>query len=160
MRPLVDLTGRNDNTIKDDETIPHQRMIPNSLGRARYPSKIELSDAYFKTRVEPEDIDKNGFKSPVGCFFREVMLQEYMNATGNFMRIMSDPFSDYLGQVLWVYIEDILIYSDTEEDHMKHIAIVTESTIISTIHCPDVGYCLFANPLVTHITYHVPSLLL
>ena len=37
---------------------------------------------------------------------------------------------------------------------------VTESTIIATIHCSDVGYCLFRNPLVTHITYHVPSLLL
>ena len=38
--------------------------------------------------------------------------------------------------------------------------IVTESTIIATIHSPDVGYCLFRNPLVTHIPYHVPSLLL
>ena len=37
---------------------------------------------------------------------------------------------------------------------------VTESTIIATIHCSDVGYCLFRNPLVTHIPYHVPSLLL
>ena len=37
---------------------------------------------------------------------------------------------------------------------------VTESTIIATIHCLDVRYCLFRNPLVTHISYHVPSLLL
>ena len=37
---------------------------------------------------------------------------------------------------------------------------VTESTIIATTHCTDVGYCLFRNPLVTHIPYHVPSLLL
>ena len=37
---------------------------------------------------------------------------------------------------------------------------VTESTIIATIHGPNVGYCLFRNPLVTHIPYHVPSLLL
>ena len=33
---------------------------------------------------------------------------------------------------------------------------VTESSIIPTIHCPDAGYCLFGNPLVTHIPYHVP----
>ena len=37
---------------------------------------------------------------------------------------------------------------------------VTESTIIATIHCSEVGYCLFRNPLVTLISYHVPSLLL
>ena len=40
------------------------------------------------------------------------------------------------------------------------ILIVMESTIVATIHCPDVGYCLFRNLLVTHISYHVPSLLL
>ena len=61
MRPLVDLTARNDITIKDDETIPNQRMILNLLGRAKYLSKIDLSDAYFQTRVEPKNVDKNGF---------------------------------------------------------------------------------------------------
>ena len=42
----------------------------------------------------------------------------------------------------------------------NNLLAVTESTIIATIHCSDVGYCLFRNPLVTHIPYHVPSLLL
>ena len=62
MRPVVDLTARNEITIQDDETIPDQRIILNSLGRARYRSKIDLSDAYFQTRVEPKDVDKNDFK--------------------------------------------------------------------------------------------------
>jgi len=66
MRPLVDLTARNEITIKDDETIRKQRMILNSLGRARYRSKIDLSDAYFQTRVEPKAVDLNGFKSSFG----------------------------------------------------------------------------------------------
>ena len=102
MRPLVDLTARNEITIKDDETISNQRMILNSLGRARYRSKIDLSNAYFQTRVEPKDVNKNGFKSPFGCFVSKVMLQGDMNAPGTFMRIMSDLFADYLGQFMWV----------------------------------------------------------
>jgi len=61
MGPLVDLTARNEITIKDDETIPNQKMILNLLGRARYRGKIDLSDAYFRTRVKPQDVDKNGF---------------------------------------------------------------------------------------------------
>src|SRR6195952_3899516 len=126
MRPLVDLTARNEITIKDDKTIPNQRMILNSLGRARYRSKIDLSDAYFQTRVEPKDVDKKGFKSPFGCFISKVLLQGDMNAPGTFMRIMSDLFPDYLGRFLWVYIDDILIYSDTEEDHLKHISMVCD----------------------------------
>jgi len=83
-----------------------------------------ISDAYFQTRIEPKDVDKNGFKSFFGCFVSKVMLQGDMNAPGTFMRIMSDLFAYYLGQFMWVYIDDILIYSDTEQDHLKHIAMV------------------------------------
>ena len=54
------------------------------------------------------------------------MLQGDMNAPGTFMRIISDLFADYLGQFMSVYIDNILIYSDTEEDHMKHIAMVCD----------------------------------
>ena len=126
MRPLADLTARNEITIKDDETFPNRRMILNSQARARYLSKIDLSDAYFQTRVEAKDIDKNGFKSPFGCFVRKVMLQGDMNAQGTFMQIISNLFADYVGQFMWVYIDDILIYSDTEEDHMKHIGMVSD----------------------------------
>jgi len=62
MRPLVDLGARNEITIKDDETIPNQRMILNSLGRARYRSKIDLRDAYFQTRVELKNVEKKRFQ--------------------------------------------------------------------------------------------------
>jgi len=126
MRPLVDLTARNEITIKDDETIPNRRTILNSLGRARYRSKIDLSEAYFQTRVEPKYVDKNGFKSPFGCFVSKVILQGDINGPGTFMQMMSDFFADYLGQFMWVYIDDILIYSDTEQDHLKHIAMVCD----------------------------------
>jgi len=76
--------------------------------------------------VEPKDVDKNGFKSPFGCFVSKVMLQGDMNTPGTFMRIMSDLFSDYLGQFMWVYIDNILIYSDTVQDHLKHIGMVCD----------------------------------
>jgi len=76
MPNTVDLTARNEITIKDDETILIQKMILNSLGRLGYHSKIDLSDTYFQTRLEPKDVDKNSFKSPFGCFLSKVMLQE------------------------------------------------------------------------------------
>jgi len=100
MRPLVDLTARNEITIKAHETIPNQTMILHSLGRARYRRKIDLSDAYFRTRVEPKDVDKNSFKSPFGSFVSKVIVQGDMNAPGTFMRILPDIFTDYLGQFM------------------------------------------------------------
>jgi len=122
IRPRVDLRARNGITIKDDETIPIPRIIRNSPERARYRSKIDPSDAYFQTRVEPQDVDKKGFKSPFGCFVSKVMLQGDMNAPGTLMRIMADLFTDYLGEFMRVSIDDIPIYSNTERDHKKHSA--------------------------------------
>ena len=54
------------------------------------------------------------------------MLQGGMNAPRTFLRIMSDLFADYLGQFMWVYIDDIPIYSDTGQDQLKHIAMVCD----------------------------------
>ena len=61
IQALVDLTTRNDITIKDDAPIPKQPLMLNALARACYRSKIDLSDAYFQTRVEPDDVAKNSF---------------------------------------------------------------------------------------------------
>jgi len=68
IRLLVDLTARNDNRRKDDIQIPNQRTILNALGRSRYRSKIDLSDTYFQTKVEPEYEYLNCFKTFFGGF--------------------------------------------------------------------------------------------
>ena len=61
---------------------------------------MDLRDAYFETRVEPNDVDNNGFKSLFGCLVSMVIVQEDMNARGTFMRIMSDQFADFLDQFI------------------------------------------------------------
>ena len=54
------------------------------------------------------------------------MLQGDINAPATFMRVMEDLMSDLLGRCVWVYIDDIMIYSDTEEEHLEHIRNVCE----------------------------------
>ena len=90
IRLLVDLTARNSNTVKDDVQIPNQKQILNAIGRAKYRSKIDLSDAYFQTRVRKEDEKYNTFKTPFGGFASRVMLQGDINAPATFMRVMED----------------------------------------------------------------------
>ena len=126
MRPRVDLTARNEITIKDYKTIPIQRMILYSQGGARYRSKIDLSKAYFQPQVELKNVDKNRFMLPFGYFISKVTLGADMNAPGTFRRIMSDLLVNYLGQFMWVDIDDIFIYTKTEQDHWKQIAIMCD----------------------------------
>ena len=121
IRPLVDLRKRNDNTIKDHSPIPNQQVILNSVGRAKYRSKIDLSDAYFQTRVHPDDEKYNTIKTPYGAFACRIMLQGDTNAPATFMRVMEDTLSEFLGDFVWVYLDDILIFSETPEDHIRHV---------------------------------------
>src|SRR5437588_5645750 len=80
IRPLVDLRNRNENTIKDNSPIFNQQVILASVGRAKYRSKIDLSDAYFQTRVHPKDERFNTIKTPFGAFACRIMLQGDTNA--------------------------------------------------------------------------------
>jgi len=56
IRPRVDLLFRNDNTQADHIQIPEQNTILNAVARRRFCRKIDLSDAYFQTRVHPDDV--------------------------------------------------------------------------------------------------------
>jgi len=122
IRPLVDITARNDNTRKNDTQISNQWTILNARGPSSYRSKIDLRDAYFTvhTRVEAEYEYLNCFKTPFGGFVSKVMLPGDMNGPGTFMRIMSHLMRDYLGEFVLVSIDDILIFSNKEDEHMEH----------------------------------------
>jgi len=121
IRPLVDLRFRNDNTHADHTQIPEQNTILNAVARGQFRSKIDLSDAYFQTRVHPDDVKYNTIKTPFGGFTSQVIMQGCMNAPGTFVRTMEDLFHDELGKNIWVYIDDIFVFRDTFEEHVEDV---------------------------------------
>jgi len=121
IRPLVDLRFGNDNTHADHTQIPEQNTILNAVARGRFHSKIDLSQPYFQTRVHPDDVKYNTIKTPFGGSTSQVMMQGAMNALGTFVRTMEDLFHDELGQNICVYIDNIFVFSETIEEHVKDV---------------------------------------
>jgi len=121
IRPRVDLRFRNDNTQADYTQIPEENTILNAVARGRFRSKIDISNANFQTRVHPEDVKYNTIKTPVGGFTSQVMMQGDMNSPGTFVRTIEDLFHDELGKNIWVYIDDIFVFSDAFEEHVKDV---------------------------------------
>jgi len=68
IRHLVDHRYRNNNTQADHTQIPEQNTILNAVARGRFRSKIDLRDAYFQTRVDPDDVRYNTIKTLFGGF--------------------------------------------------------------------------------------------
>ena len=145
--PLVDLKLRNENTVMDSSAIPNQTQILNAVGRVRFRSKIDLSDAYFQTRLDPESERYNSFKTPFGSFISRVMLQGDMNAPTTFMRIMENLLSKYLHHFVWVYIDDILIFSNTATEHAYHIGLVCTKLREAKFYASRNKSILFADKL-------------
>ena len=121
IRPLVGLRFRNDNTVADHSQIPNLQTILQAVAKRKYCSEIDLSDAYFRTRVHPDDVKYKTIKTPFGGFRSPVMMQGDMNAPAAFVRVMEDLFHNELGKFIWIYIDDIFIFSNSFEEHIEHV---------------------------------------
>ena len=81
-----------------------------------------MSNAYYQVRVEEEDEQNNTITAGIlGAWQVKVMLQGDCNAPATMMRIMNTIFSDHLGDFIWIYLDDIVIFSNTKHEHIRHL---------------------------------------
>ena len=104
--------------------MPDQDVICLDVARAKYRSKIDLSDAYEQVRIVPEDVGKTVFSMIYGTFISQVMQQGDCNVPSMFQRLMSTIFHSYVGRFMHVYLDDIFVYSNSVQEHQEHLALV------------------------------------
>jgi hypothetical protein len=89
-------------------------------------SKIDLRSGYHKLKIRESDILKTTFHTRYGLYEYTVMSFRLTNAPAYFMYLMNKAFMKYLDKFIVVFIDDILIFSKTEEDHETHLRLVLE----------------------------------
>jgi hypothetical protein len=89
-------------------------------------SKIDLRSGYHQLRIRPSDIPKTPFITKYGLYEFTVMSFGLTNAPTFFMNLMNSVFMDYLDKFMVVFIDDILIYSQSEEEHVNHLKMVLQ----------------------------------
>ena len=121
-RPCGDYRRLNMNTEPDHYPLPNMSDITNVIGNAKYFSKIDMLKGYFQIPVSEQDKPKTAIITPFGTYIFNYTCFGLRNAGATFQRLMDNLFGS-LSYVI-VYIDDILIFSDTLRDHIKHVKMV------------------------------------
>jgi len=120
-RLCVDYRQLNKLTIKNKYPLPRIDELMDQLHGAAVFSKINLRSGYHQTRVKSDDVQKTAFRSKYRHYEYVVMPFSVTNAPVLFMDYMNRIFKPYLDKFVVVFIDDILIYSQTREEHAKHL---------------------------------------
>jgi hypothetical protein len=120
-RFVVDYRQLNKITERDSYPLPRIDDTLNRLNGNMFFTKLDLKTGYHQIQIDPSDRDKTTFVTSSGMYRFKVMPQGLRNAPSNFQRIMYDLLVTHRWHFCLVYIDDILIFSRTFDEHMAHL---------------------------------------
>ena len=117
----IDYRWLNKKTIRNRYPLPLPEELFDRLGDSKVFSKIDLRSGYWQVPLRKEDIPKTAFKTRWGLYEFLVVPFGVTNAPAQFMNMMNDILADFLDKFVVVFLDDVLIYSKTPEDHAGHL---------------------------------------
>ena len=134
-RWVVDYRHLNANTIRDQTPLPRIDEILNDCANGRYFAKIDMTNAFFQTPMHPDDIKYTAVTTPFGLFEWTVMPMGLCNAPATQQRRMNQALRHLIGRVCHVYLDDIIIWSSSLDEHRKNVSQVMAALRKAGLFC-------------------------
>jgi hypothetical protein len=140
--------------VKNHYPLPRIDDLLDQLKNATYFTKLDLRSGYHQVRIFEDDIWKTAFKTKQGLFEWLVMPFGLCNAPATFMWVMNDVFRPFIDDFVIVYLDDILIFSKSWEDHVKHVRKVLDVLKKEKL-CLKMSKCEFGKTSLVYLGYIV-----
>lgn len=135
LRPCIDYRGLNSITVRNTYPLPLLSTAFDLLKGANIFSKLDLRSAYHLVRIREGDEWKTAFNTPSGHFEYLVMPFGLTNAPAVFQCLINDVLGDMINKFVFVYLDDILIFSPDLETHIQHVRTVLQRLLENQLYC-------------------------
>ena len=120
----MDYRGLNRITKKNSTPIPITDEMFDRLSSVMYFFKLDLKSGFHQIRVRKEDVEKTAFNTKYGQYEYLVMPMGLCDAPQTFQTLMNNVFHDCIDNFIVIYLDDLLIFSSTMEEHLEHLETV------------------------------------
>ena len=141
LQTVVDLRERNKNTRKLTSPLPDMDGVLQRTASKPFWMVLDLKNAYEQIRIVPEHVERSAIMTPDGNMVSKVIQIGDCNAPAMHQALMNHLFSSYIGQFMDIYLDDIVIYSDCLEDHVKHVKLVLDVLCKEKLYLSAHIYC-------------------
>ncbi|KAI2658554.1 Transposon Tf2-9 polyprotein [Labeo rohita] len=152
LRPCIDYRALNDITVKYRYPLPLVPPALEQLRAAKIYTKLDLRSAYNLIRIRAGDEWKTAFSTTTGHYEYRVMPFGLANSPSYFQAFVNDVFRDMLNRWVIIYIDDILIYSNSYSEHVQHVRAVLQRLVKHELYAKE-EKCEFHQERITFLGY-------
>lgn len=126
-RMVIDYRKINSKTVSDRYPIPETSAVLANLGKNKYYTTLDLASGFHQIPMADQDIEKTAFSVNNGKYEFVRLPFGLKNAPSIFQRVMDDVLREHIGKICYVYIDDIIIFSSTIDEHLKNLRTIFET---------------------------------
>jgi transposase InsO family protein len=156
LRFCIDYRRLNALTRKDSYPIPRIDELLSRVSKAKVFTKLDIRAAFNRIRMDPNSEEYTTFRTRYGSYKCKVLPFGLCNGPGTYQRYMNDVLLDYLDDFCMAYLDDILIYSESLEEHEEHVKMVLRRLMEAGLQA-DIKKCEFHVTRTKYLGYIVTT---